>query len=482
MTRELLFSFDSISKIIADLIVNNNEDGSFTVALNGDWGTGKTTLLSSVLDKLDNSYIKVDFNAWRFSKQSKQEDIWRTLILNVIESCKKYVFLNAVKLGWTEIDISVFNELADNTEQAMYSAFVRESPGEISVDVPSAIKGGLKLALKFIPWGSLGSDLISKLFSTKDEKGKIKEGKFEKEDADELFSIFKKTATKVNVEKISGIEQFRSSLEQLLNAILLGVYSDELSKKNLTVHGKKIKLIVAIDDLDRCLPEYSLDILEAIKLFVDLPNTFFLLAMDSNIIQQGLTMRYNSNDLSHIRAKDYVEKMIDLSFSMPSVLESGFKSYIMTLTTNYDRYLSLIDVLVIALKMNLRSWNRYVSRTEFYFKILNELGSPIHNDDCMMPFFLKLQCASYQWPELYRTINSYDKYLSFEKSVLSSPELDNTSLEFERIKDTIDVSRDVKDRISDISILKYIAQKPLLKDLENKEKAGVLFTFDVDTN
>ena len=44
--------------------------------------------------------------------------------------------------------------------------------------------------------------------------------------------------------------------------------------------GEDGRLVVFVDDLDRCLPEKAIEILEAIKLFLHVPQTIFVLGMD----------------------------------------------------------------------------------------------------------------------------------------------------------------------------------------------------------
>jgi predicted KAP-like P-loop ATPase len=52
------------------------------------------------------------------------------------------------------------------------------------------------------------------------------------------------------------------------------------------------RLIVFVDDLDRCLPEKALEVLEAIKLFLEVPGVIFILGMDQDVIRQGIEARY----------------------------------------------------------------------------------------------------------------------------------------------------------------------------------------------
>src|SRR5262249_27235089 len=58
---------NAIVKIIKDSFPK------FTIGLFGDWGTGKTTLMNSISDKLenDNNSIPVRFETWRYEREEQ---------------------------------------------------------------------------------------------------------------------------------------------------------------------------------------------------------------------------------------------------------------------------------------------------------------------------------------------------------------------------------------------------------------------------
>ena len=55
---------------------------------------------------------------------------------------------------------------------------------------------------------------------------------------------------------------------------------------------KEARLIVFVDDLDRCLPEKAIEVLEAIKLFLEVPGVVFVLGMDREVVERGIEARY----------------------------------------------------------------------------------------------------------------------------------------------------------------------------------------------
>ena len=51
-------------------------------------------------------------------------------------------------------------------------------------------------------------------------------------------------------------------------------------------------LAVCIDDLDRCLPAKTVQVLEAIKLFLDKPGCIFVLGADTDVIRDAVKAHY----------------------------------------------------------------------------------------------------------------------------------------------------------------------------------------------
>lgn len=107
-----------------------------------------------------------------------------------------------------------------------------------------------------------------------------------------------------NVEENSffGLKQrFKEDFESWENKI---TECDKCTKYN----------IVFIDDLDRCEPENVLNLLSAIKLFFTYgKKTIFLCGIDKKAVDEAVKTKYK--DI--VKANEYLEKVFDISFSMP---------------------------------------------------------------------------------------------------------------------------------------------------------------------
>ena len=103
---------------------------------------------------------------------------------------------------------------------------------------------------------------------------------------------------------------------------LIGEFEDEYKKIIEDYVGKRGRLVVFIDDLDRCLPEKAIDILEAIKLFLHVPHSIFVIGADREIIVNGIMVKYGKNSDDSQRVSDdwgmnYLEKIIQIPFTLP---------------------------------------------------------------------------------------------------------------------------------------------------------------------
>ena len=108
-----------------------------------------------------------------------------------------------------------------------------------------------------------------------------------------------------NTEKDSyykEVQSFKESFKDLEDAIL-----GEDTKK---------RLVVFLDDLDRCEPENILNLLSAIKLFFTYGSTriMFVCGVDKEAVHKALLIKYNDV----IKANEYLEKIFDFSFNMPN--------------------------------------------------------------------------------------------------------------------------------------------------------------------
>ncbi|MGP3910448.1 KAP family P-loop NTPase fold protein [Nonomuraea sp. 10N515B] len=116
-----------------------------------------------------------------------------------------------------------------------------------------------------------------------------------------------------SVEKIGKLAQQYAEMRGQVDSqtgrlrTLLQKEADRLAEK-----GRKI--IFFIDDLDRCEPDQIIDVLESIKLFLDIEHVFVLIALAKDVVDRGVSIKYQPFGFTATDrlGDEYLDKMIQL--------------------------------------------------------------------------------------------------------------------------------------------------------------------------
>ena len=284
----------------ADSIVKFAKDKSLTpltIGLYGSWGAGKSSILKIIENKLSdkNDIVCVSLNAWQFE-------------------------------GYEDAKIAIMESLLKSLEEN--ESFKEKASGSIKnlLKRVDYLKLGKNLAKKGLPYAlgvltgnpipialNLAAD-ISKAENIIDNIANFKNNYIKAPDDDMSID---------NIRKFR--EEFTSMLQQTNNV------------SNLTV---------IIDDLDRCTPERIIDTLEAIKLFLSVEKTTFVIAVDQRIIEYAVKTKYTAID-GYELSSDYIEKIIQLPIKIPELSPKDIENYLLLLISQLhfhnDIFVSLID-------------------------------------------------------------------------------------------------------------------------------------------
>lgn len=140
--------------------------------------------------------------------------------------------------------------------------------------------------------------------------------------------------------------------------------------KVVNLYAQEGKLVIFIDDLDRCIPENAITVLESLKLFIGNAKCVFVLGMDHYIVEEGIRHRYG--DKIKISGRDYLNKIIQVPFYLPPIPFQNIKDAMrVPQSKNYSE--STWRLLEIGLSGNPRQTKRFIN----CFYLLNEvLKSP----------------------------------------------------------------------------------------------------------
>jgi len=110
-----------------------------------------------------------------------------------------------------------------------------------------------------------------------------------------------------------GLKQDKTRTAQIQQ--LQDVYYNLVESLESFVRDKKLRLVVLIDDLDRC-GETALDVLESTKTVFHIPGVSFVIGLDTRPIGAWLQKKYGAD--TSITPELYLEKMISVPFHLPA--------------------------------------------------------------------------------------------------------------------------------------------------------------------
>lgn len=249
----------------------DNVDDNFTIFINGDWGTGKTFLVKQIHTILTyyNQYLSDEVKEYKTTLET-------ILKRNDFENLK----------------------LEKNFVPIYYNAWNNDS----HIDpINSLIFNIIKEHNILKDYQKESSDIIDKIASILDVANIWSNGSIK-----ELVSTFKGKDT---IPEITTMENLKDTLNQLLD-------------KFLVEHGDK--LVIFIDELDRCNPIYAIRLLERIKHFFDHDNIIFIFSVNVKELTNTISNYYGQNFDSH----RYLNKFFDISIDLPQINITNFMTFL----------------------------------------------------------------------------------------------------------------------------------------------------------
>jgi hypothetical protein len=120
------------------------------------------------------------------------------------------------------------------------------------------------------------------------------------------------TWEKENLAAVLPSHMVRQHLEHALN-VLLG-------EKDTPADQPRPRLVVMVDDLDRCESDAAYKLIEGIKIYLNLPNCVFVLGMNQRIIEGAIARHLPKADdaaLQALRAREYLDKLCQNIVHLP---------------------------------------------------------------------------------------------------------------------------------------------------------------------
>lgn len=293
-TSQDLLGYRFHARLLKDIVLDKDMLPT-SIGIFGNWGYGKSSLMllmeqeineeikRLVEQKKNPRILQVRFNGWQYESY---ETTKYSLMQVLLDSMEKYL-----------------SEQRDAFEKL-----------DILLRRVNLLKVGV-LLLKKYTWDSIPEKIKEKFPSAEDLKQCI-----DVDDVEKFKKEFENAHTSLFVSKFRRL--FESIVEE----------------------AQFDSIIVYIDDLDRCSSEKMIECIEAIKLFLNVKNTAFVLGADERMVERAIKEHYpeieKDKRLICSPFSDYLEKLIQIPYRLPRLSFNEQYTYIMLLLlkSNYPNH------------------------------------------------------------------------------------------------------------------------------------------------
>ena len=281
-SKEDYLNFGEVSQIVTE-ILETEAMLPVSIGVFGNWGAGKSSLLNLIEQQIKpDEWIIIKFDAWLYQGfDDARAALLETIASHLIQAAKdKETILQKSKNLFARIN---------------------------GLRVAGLVVEGAALAAGLPAFG-----LVSKIFETAQNA---------------LDGIQNETESKQVVETVKEIVDSEKNLIKSKEQQTPPKQIDEFRKEYgeiLQDLGKK--LVIVIDNLDRCLPANAIQTLEAIRLFLFLNRTAFIIAADEEMIRHSVAEHYK--DLSYRHQIDYLDKLIQIPIRVPKAGVLEIRAYL----------------------------------------------------------------------------------------------------------------------------------------------------------
>lgn len=295
-TAEDLLGYRFHAKLLKDIVLDEKMLPT-SIGIFGNWGYGKSSLMLLMQKEVDIEIAKqnnagkdwrvlqVRFNGWQYENYESTKYSLIQVLLDSVES-----YLSANKDFFEKLD-----------------GLLRRI---------NLLKVGVLLFKKYA-WNQIPSEIRNNLPSSEDLKACI---------------------------DVDNIDKFKAEFENDRTSLFVTSFRNLFESIIKDAQFKSI--IVYIDDLDRCSGKRMIECIEAIKLFLNVDHTAFVLGADERMVELAIKEHYpvQDKDKSVIYSpfSDYLEKLIQIPYRLPKLSFSEQATYIMFLLLK-SKYINYFD-------------------------------------------------------------------------------------------------------------------------------------------
>jgi len=313
-----------------------------TIAIQGDWGSGKTSMMNMIKENLGEKTVPVWFNTWQFSQFNMGDQLALSLMSNLIES------------------FDVRNEKSEGIKKKLN--LLASMAKNVAIVATDTFVGG-KMA----------------------------------------------DAVEGTMERLSGNQNNTNLAKEISN---IKEQFQDCVNSSLTEHQKE-RIVIFVDDLDRLQPSKAVELLEVLKLFLDCDHCVFVLAIDYEVVSQGVKEKFGTL-IGDEKGRSFFDKIIQVPFKMPVAQYDVFR-YVTEMLFNIGIDCSeeeagvYVSIIQSSIGCNPRSMKRLFNAYLLLTKVANQ---EILDSEWKKKVLFGVLCLQLSFEKVYNYIASNRKSIS----------------------------------------------------------------------
>lgn len=377
-----LFHHSAIVDTLVHAIIRSQ--GSINISLYGGWGVGKSTIINFLKNRIEKEdYLKDEYqliiiDAWRLNPDILRQELLEDLAL----------LLNISKIEREKIHDSLYNiqEVYDTLKISKKAKILNYIKKFVPLyPIPGIFLGfyylGKLTNQDLFPESFLGAITVPVLIGVV-----------------QLFYQISKN-TKIQAKRIirqtESSQKFQDIFEKLLQA------------------KKKPKLIIAIDNLDRCDAKSVVKILGSIKTFMGNPNCIYIMPCDEQALINHLKHEFKIGKDTQKQPKEFLRKFFQITLHIPPQIRGDIDTYV---KNNLERFSEIeIDdfvneVFISGTSQNPRKLRQFLYNFAILFKLAKIREGVTLRDKIITKntgFLAKLVVIREEWPDFYEILETW---------------------------------------------------------------------------
>lgn len=341
VTKDAFFGFEQYSKTLTESVLYTETPVTFGIF--GGWGTGKTSLMRLIYNQLKEDEVNEDiFPVWFEPWRYENEP---NLIVPLL-----YTIRDEIR---------------------------RANPKRKSQNPYSKLASFLDVFIKALARGVEASVKFNETTFTYKAQNSLNA-------VQELTKEYSKSKKLEAIEK-SPYYDLYYYLQQVIDDLF------------------PARIVIFVDDLDRCRPTKAVSILESIKLTMNIPGVIFVVAAEREILER-ISTKGKYDDETLVDGHSFLKKIIQVFFALPPLKEDEIARYVETLVKEMVRSRerkAIVNMFVYGAGPNPREIKRLVNN----FSLLRELSSS-KTKATKTAFLLVMQ---QRWPQIFQNVLDHRK-------------------------------------------------------------------------